>query len=82
VCLNKDKPLYTLPCSNRKGDVMVHLRAKKIPGKRREFLIYYYLIKDDYSNGKKIQKVVKYLGTANTLLKKMERLDELEKRNK
>lgn len=58
--------------------VMVHLRAKKIPGKRRETLIYYYLVKDDYSSGKKIQKVVKYLGTANTLLKKMERLTELE----
>lgn len=61
---------------------MVHLRAKKIPGKRREFLIYYYLVQDEYSTGKKIQKVVKYLGTANTLLKKMERLDELERRQK
>lgn len=59
---------------------MVHLRAKKIPGKKRETLIYYYLVKDDYSTGKKIQKVIKYLGTANTLLKKMLRLDELEKR--
>ncbi len=58
---------------------MVHLRAKKIPGKKRETLIYYYLVKDDYSTGKKIQKVIKYLGTANTLLKKMLRLEELEK---
>mgnify|MGYP001565862257 CR=1 len=60
---------------------MVHLRAKKIPGKRRKTLIYFYLVKDDYSTGKKIQKVVKYLGTANTLLKKMLRLEELEKKN-
>lgn len=58
---------------------MVHLRAKKIPGKRKETLIYYYLVRDDYSTGKKIQKVVKYLGNANTLLKKMQRLEELEK---
>ena len=63
------------------GDTMVHLRAKKIPGKRRKTLIYFYLVKDDYSTGKKIQKVVKYLGTANTLLKKMLRLEELEKKN-
>ncbi len=63
---------------NNIGDTMVHLRAKKIPGKKRKTLIYYYLVKDDYSTGKKIQKVVKYLGTANTLLKKMLRLDELE----
>ncbi len=63
------------------GDTMVHLRAKKIPGKKRKTLIYYYLVKDDYSTGKKIQKVVEYLGTANTLLKKMLRLKELEKKN-
>lgn len=61
---------------------MVHLRAKKIPGKRKKTLIYYYLVKDDYSSGKKIQKVVRYLGTANTLLKKMEKLEELEAEEK
>ena len=63
------------------GDTMVHLRAKKIPGKRRKTLIYFYLVKDDYSTGKKIQKVVKYLGTANTLLKKIQKLEEFEKKN-
>ena len=63
------------------GDKMVHLRAKKIPGKRRKTLIYFYLVKDDYSTGKKIQKVVKYLGTANTLLKKIQKLEEFEKKN-
>lgn len=61
---------------------MVHLRAKKIPGKKKKQLIYFYLVKDDYSSGKKIQKVVKYLGTANTLLKKMLRLEELENKIK
>lgn len=60
---------------------MVHLRAKKIPGKRRKTLIYFYLVKDDYSTGKKIQKVVKYLGTANTLFKKIQKLEEFEKKN-
>jgi hypothetical protein len=61
---------------------MVHLRARKIKGKTREWLIYYYLVKDDYSTGKKIQKTIKYLGTANTLLKKMEKLDSYEKQEK
>lgn len=61
---------------------MVHLRAKKIPGIRRKTLIYYYLVRDDYSTGKKVQKVVKYLGNANRILKKILRLEELEKKEK
>lgn len=61
---------------------MVHLRAKKIPGVKRKWLIYYYLVRDDYSTGKKIQKVVKYLGTANKILEKIQRLEKLEKKTK
>ena len=64
------------------GDNVVHLRAKKIPGIRRKWLLYYYLVRDDYSTGKKIQKAVKYLGNANTILKKILRLEELEKLNR
>jgi len=44
--------------------------------------LYYYLVRDDYSTGKKIQKVVKYLGNANTILKKILRPEKLEKLNR
>ena len=64
------------------GDTMVHLRAKKIPGKKRKTLTYYYLVRDEYSSGKKVQKVVKYLGTANKILQKILRLEKLEKMKK
>ena len=64
------------------GDNMVHLRAKKIPGIRRKWLLYYYLVRDDYSTGKKIQKVVKYLGNANKILEKILKLEELERKDK
>jgi len=59
---------------------MVHLRSKKFEGKKGRERIYYYLIKDDYSTGKKVQKVVKYLGTANKIYEKILRLEELENR--
>ena len=59
---------------------MVHLRAKKIPGRRRKTLTYYYLVRDDYSSGKKVKKVVKYLGNANKILEKILRLEKLEKK--
>ena len=60
---------------------MVHLRSKKFKGKRRE-RIYYYLVKDIYKDGKKLQKVVKYIGTANKLLEKLNRLEKLEGKQK
>lgn len=59
---------------------MVHLRSKKFVGKKGKVRIYYYLVKDDYSTGKKIQKVVKYLGTANKIYEKVVRLEELERK--
>jgi len=62
------------------GETMVHLRSKKFEGKKGRERIYYYLIKDDYSTGKKVQKVVKYLGTANKIYEKILRLEELENR--
>ena len=58
---------------------MVHLRSKKFTGKKGKVRIYYYLIKDDYSTGKKAQKVVRYLGTANKIYEKILRLENLEK---
>ena len=57
---------------------MVHLRSKKVKGKGSKERIYYYLVKDVYENGKKLQKVVMYIGTANKLLEKLERLNRLE----
>ena len=57
---------------------MVHLRSKKVKGAKGKDRIYYYLVKDIYENGKKLQKVVMYVGTANKLLEKLERLKQLE----
>ena len=62
--------------------MMVHLRNKKIKGKKGKERMYYYLVKDVYENGKKLQKVVMYVGTANKLLEKLKRLEELEKTQK
>lgn len=59
---------------------MVHLRSKKFEGKKGRQRVYYYLIKDEYKGEKKLQKVVKYVGTANKLLEKLNRLEELEKK--
>ena len=59
---------------------MVHLRSKKFVGKKGKVRIYYYLVKDEYSTGKKIQKVVKYLGTANKIYEKIAKLEKLEER--
>jgi len=55
---------------------MVHLRSKKVKRKSGNERIYYYLVKDVYENGKKLQKVVMYIGTANKLLEKLERLNQ------
>ncbi len=57
---------------------MVHLRGKKVKRKSGKERIYYYLVKDVYENGKKLQKVVMYIGTANKLLEKLEKLNQLE----
>jgi hypothetical protein len=58
---------------------MVHLRNKKFIGKKGQKRIYYYLIKDDYSTGKKLQKVIMYLGNANKIYDNMLKLQKLEK---
>ena len=61
---------------------MVHLRSKKFVGKKGQKRIYYYLIKDDYSTGKKLQKVVLYLGNANKIYENILKLKELERKVK
>ncbi|MFH1585882.1 MAG: hypothetical protein ABIB79_03885 [archaeon] len=61
---------------------MVHLRSKKFEGKKGRERIYYYLVKDIYEGEKKLQKVVKYVGTANKLLEKLTKLEKFEKKNK
>ena len=57
---------------------VVHLRSKKFKGKNGRKRIYYYLVKDNYSTGKKQQKVILYLGNANKIYEKLLRLNELE----
>lgn len=57
---------------------MVHLRNKKFKGKKGKERLYYYLVKDIYKDGKKFQKVVMYVGTANKLLEKLQKLRQLE----
>ena len=45
---------------------MAFIRKKKIDGK-----IYYYIVKNQLVDGKVKQKVIYYIGTAETLLKKL-----------
>jgi hypothetical protein len=60
---------------------MVHLRSKKFKGTKGKVRMYYYLVKDIYENGKKKQKVIMYIGTANKLFEKLKQLEELSKKN-
>ena len=47
---------------------MVYIRKKKIKGK-----VYYYIVEGQYSNkGKPKQKVIKYLGNVENIIKKIE----------
>lgn len=62
--------------------IMVHLRSKKVKGKKGKVRTYYYLVKDIYESGKKLQKVVMYLGTANKIFEKLEKLKQIEKKYK
>ena len=61
---------------------MVHLRNKVFVGKKGQKRTYYYLIQDDYSTGKKLQKVIMYLGNANKIYENMLKLQKLEKKVK
>ena len=56
---------------------MVYLRKKKIRGNN-----YYYIVEGKLVNGKVKQKVLCYVGTAETLLKKLRELKKTLKKNK
>lgn len=51
---------------------MMFIRAKK-KGKKN----YYYIVEGIRIEGKVQQKVLRYIGTAEDLLKKLEKLDEM-----
>lgn len=61
---------------------MVHLRNKKFENKNGSKRTYYYLVKDNYSTGKKQQKVIMYLGTANKIYENILKLKKLERKVK
>lgn len=55
--------------------MMVYLRTKIVKGKK-----YYYIVKGNRDkNGKVQQKVIKYLGTTETILKDYKELEESRK---
>lgn len=70
-----------MPNINKMLISMAHLRSKRFEGKKGRERIYYYLVKDVYEGEKKLQKVVKYIGTANKLLEKLNRLEKLERKS-
>ena len=45
---------------------MAYIRTKKIKGR-----LYYYLVEGRWENGKCKQKVLKYLGSADKVIKKL-----------
>lgn len=61
---------------------MVHLRSKKFSGASGKDRMYYYLVRDVYKNGKKLQKVVMYIGTANKLFEKLTQIKQRSKKSR
>jgi hypothetical protein len=60
---------------------MVFLRSKTFKRKKDEKTkTYFYLVEAKRENGKVKQKVLKYLGTAKTILKDYEELEKLRKK--
>lgn len=55
--------------------MMVYLRQKKIRGHN-----YYYIVEGNLVKGKVKQKVIFYIGTADTLLKKLQLLNKFLKK--
>lgn len=57
---------------------MVYLRAKKFKRKKDQTeRTYFYLVEAKRINKKPQQKVIRYLGTADTILKDCQKLDKL-----
>jgi hypothetical protein len=62
---------------------MVYLRAKKFKRKKDEKeRTYYYLVKAQRTKNKVQQKVIRYLGTAETILTDYKKLDKLTPNHK
>jgi hypothetical protein len=60
---------------------MVFLRSKKFKRKKDETIkTYFYLVEAKRINGKVQQKVIKYLGTAETILNDYKELETLKKK--
>jgi len=58
---------------------MPYLRAKKFKRKKDDTeRTYYYIVEGKRVDGKVKQKVMRYLGTADTILKTYEELDKLK----
>lgn len=58
---------------------MVYLRAKTFKRKKEpKPRTYYYLVEAQRNQGKVQQKVIKYLGTAETILKDYQELEKLK----
>lgn len=56
--------------------VMAYIRKKKVKG-----YTYYYIVEGRIEKGKVKQRVVYYIGTIETLLKKLRAADEVLKKN-
>lgn len=59
---------------------MVFLRAKKFKRKNETERTYFYIVEAKRENGKVKQKVIQYLGTAETILKDYKELAQLRKK--
>ncbi|MFH1510336.1 MAG: hypothetical protein ABIF10_01490 [Candidatus Woesearchaeota archaeon] len=59
---------------------MVYLRAKSFKTKQeKKPRTYYYLVEAKRINGKVQQKVIRYIGTADTIFQDYTKLDKLTK---
>ena len=56
-----------------------YLRAKRFRRKKGKERTYYYIVSGELKDGKVRQRVVKYLGSAETILDKLNQLGSREK---
>ncbi len=62
---------------------MVYLRAKKFKRKKdKQLRTYFYIVEAKRTKEKVQQKVIRYLGTADTILEDYKLLDKLQSINK
>lgn len=66
--------------SSAQRKLMVYLRTKTFKGKKDpKPRTYYYLVEAKRNHGKVQQKVIRYLGTADTILQNYQELDQIKK---